>query len=253
MIRRRAIALLLAAFVALPASAYTIYLKDGSRIIARDKYVVEGDKAIITLENGTQTFLAAAEIDEERTAAANKANLGSALIFEDGEFVERTKPADPTPKRTTVSDLIARGDASVQAPERSAAEEATAAPARTATSIEAMQRLPMRDIELAASVKQAFVDRGIERAAIFQGTEQERPLVQIVAESEATVFNSLEQAAEVLLAVRDAHPDVEVMEIYLETSERERAGEFELTAAMAEAIQSEAIELPAFFIQHVRF
>ncbi len=251
MIRQTVIILLLAIALALPAAAYTIYLKDGSRIIARDKYVIEGDKAIITLENGTQTFLAAVEIDQARTDEANQSNLGGALIFEDGEFKERSTVAPP-PKRETVTDLIARGDATVRS--RATTPSApTAQPVTMTTSIESVQRQPMRDIELATAVKKAFADGGLEGAAIYQGTEQERPLVELVAESEASVFHGLELAAEALLAVRESHPGCEVLELLLKTSNHERAGEFALTAEMAELIQGKTVELPAFYIEHVRF
>ena len=249
MIRRTAVAVLLALVTAVPSMAYTIYLKDGSRIIAREKYVIDGERAIITLENGTQTFLAADEIDVARTDSANTSNLGDALIFEDGEFVQRgTKE---TPKRETLSDLIERGGATVQGPTRSRGE--TAPLPVGATNIESAQRLPMRDIELAAAMKQALNDSGLTSAVVYQGTEQGRPLVEVVAESEASVFNGLELVSKALLAVRETHPACDVLELLLTTSEHERAGEFELTAAMAQQIEGKQVELPAFYIEHVRF
>ncbi len=55
-----------------PLSAYTIVLRDGSTVQARGEYRVEGERAIITLQNGTETFLSLSEIDVERTAAANR-------------------------------------------------------------------------------------------------------------------------------------------------------------------------------------
>lgn len=252
MIRRTVVILLLAFALALPATAYTIYLKDGSRIIARVEYVIEGDRAIITLENGTQTFLPTVEIDVARTKAANTSNLGSALIFEDGEFVERSTNVAPGPKRETVTDLIARGDATVQSRPRTPSDS-TEQLMTAATSLESMQRQPLRDIELSTAVKKAFADRGLEGTAIYQGTDQKRPLVELVAESEASVFHSLELAAEALLAIRESHPDCEVMEILMATSTHERAGEFVLTTAMAEQIQGKEVELAAFYIEHVRF
>lgn len=247
--------MLLACSLAMPAMAYTIYLKDGSRIVARDKYVVEGEKAIITLENGTQTFIAALEIDVTRTNEANKSNLGGALIFEDGQFVERTGNEAPAPKRETVTDLIARGEADVRTPARTqpSARSATPVAATSTTSIESIKREPMRSISLAAAVKQAFVDRGLERAVVYQGTEQNRPLIEFLAESEATVFRNLEVAAEVLLAVRQEHPQCEVLELLMKAGNHERAGEFELTVAMAEQIKGKKVELAAFFVNHVRF
>lgn len=55
-----------------PLSAYTIVLRDGSTVQAQSPYRVEGERAVITLQNGTQTFLSLSEIDVERTAAANR-------------------------------------------------------------------------------------------------------------------------------------------------------------------------------------
>ena len=132
--------MLLACWLAPPASAYTIYLKDGSRILARDKYGVDGDRAIITLENGTETFLAFAEIDVERTEEANQGNLGNALVFEDGRFVERTETGPATIARDTVADLIDRGEATVRDTTPDLRETAAPLPSRATTDIEQAQR-----------------------------------------------------------------------------------------------------------------
>ena len=62
--------------------AYTVYLKDGSKLVAKDKYKVQGDMALIVLANGTQTSLKLAEIDQEKTALANQSNYGTAVVLE---------------------------------------------------------------------------------------------------------------------------------------------------------------------------
>lgn len=94
--------------VAAPLGAYTIYLKDGSRIIAREAHKIEEGKALIVLQNGTQTFIDAAEIDLERTAEANRANYGTALILEDGEFKEA--PTEyVAPREETLTDIARPG------------------------------------------------------------------------------------------------------------------------------------------------
>ena len=71
--------LALCLWLAAPAAAYTIFLKDGSRIVSREKYRIQGDRAIVILENGTQTFIKATEIDVARTDQANTgSNYGTA-------------------------------------------------------------------------------------------------------------------------------------------------------------------------------
>ncbi|MDH3404252.1 MAG: hypothetical protein OES32_09365 [Acidobacteriota bacterium] len=250
--RKISLAVLLACWLAAPAAAYTIYLKDGSRILARSEYTVDGDRAIIVLESGTQTFLALAEIDVERTREANDAGVGNALIFEDGKFVERTAADTEAPERETLTDLIARGAATMRGTTRSDADPA-AGPLDGTPGMEQAQRQPLRDIELTAALKAAFADRGLERAPIYEGTESGRPLVAMTADSEASVFHNLEVAAEVLLGIRETHAECDVLEIVMTTGSHERAGEFALTAEMAASLRDREIELSAFFVRHVRF
>ena len=247
--------LLLIACMAAPVAAYNIYLKDGSRIVAREKYAVEGDKAIITLENGTRTFLPLAEIDVARTDQANQSSIGNALIFDDGKFVERSEADTPeVEERETLGDLIARGEATMRGTTREdAAGEPSAFPVR-APAGEEFRRRPIRDLELAATLKSAFGQRGLEGAAIYEGTDPSMPLVELVAESEASVFRGLEVAADVLLEVREVHPEsCAGLELRMLTANHQRAGEFALTGEMAESISSKAVELPTFFVRNVRF
>ena len=64
--------LLAAASLLLATAAYTIVLKDGSTLVAKEKYTVQNGRAIITLLNGTQTFVPADRIDVKRTEQANR-------------------------------------------------------------------------------------------------------------------------------------------------------------------------------------
>ena len=82
------LSILMIAIMAIPAGAYTIYLKDGSRLIAREKHRLEDGKVIIVLQNGTRTFIEASEIDITRTEQANLGDYGTALVLEDGQLVE---------------------------------------------------------------------------------------------------------------------------------------------------------------------
>jgi len=85
------------------ASSYTVVLKDGSTIIAKEKYRIEGSRAIITLLNGTQTFVRADQIDIAKTDAANRGSYGSAVVIPGSPQDVGTPPAqiqkDRTPAR----------------------------------------------------------------------------------------------------------------------------------------------------------
>ena len=81
-----------------PAFAYVIKLKDGSLIFARTKYTVKGDRAIITLENGTVTAIKLDEIDVEGSEKYNKENFGNVIAIDTPDSRKPTPvPEAPQP------------------------------------------------------------------------------------------------------------------------------------------------------------
>ena len=91
----------LAVLVAFSAatSPTSIKLKDGSLIFARTKYTVKGDRAIITLENGTVTAIKLDEIDVEGSEKYNKENFGNVVAI---DTPDSRKPT-PSPERAAAS------------------------------------------------------------------------------------------------------------------------------------------------------
>lgn len=249
----------LLAMLAAPLAAYTIYLKDGSRLVAKEKYRVENGRAIITLQNGTQTFIAAAEIDVARTESANQGNYGTAVVLEDGKVTTAPKPAEPPPAKPTLSDLIAsRGAAPRERPEARRPGPDTKAAARTPAGnvdLRAVPRAPFAQLELAAEIQQLYRAQGIqEDVAIFRGTQADRPLIEITTNSEASIFRALEASAKVLGQVRQRQPRrVAAFEILMMTAARDRAGQFLLTAELASELGGEHADTAAFFVKHVQF
>ncbi len=84
---RKSLFLAVLAFVlaASSALAYVVKLKDGSLIFARVKYTVKGDKAIITLENGTVTAIKLDQIDVDGSETYNKENFGNVVALDTPE------------------------------------------------------------------------------------------------------------------------------------------------------------------------
>jgi hypothetical protein len=256
-----AILILAFALAASPlAAAYVIYLKDGSTITARDRYTVRDGRAIITLLNGTQTFVKASEIDVPRTEKANKEGYGDAVVL----------PGDPRPigpatgevkKDKTLADLIAKREAAprdLPVNRRSKAETApsgTAARTRAGYSdLSTVIRKPYRHLEVASELQQFFRNQGLEEVQIHEGTQGDRPLVEITTNSEASVFRALTVAASALIHVTGTHPHrVAAIELLMTTPSRERAGQFVLTRDMAEDLVAKRVEVSAFFLQNVQF
>ena len=88
------------------ASAYVIKLKDGSLIFARIKYTVKGDRAIITLENGTVTAMKLDQIDVEGSDKYNAENFGNVVAIDTPEGHKPTPIPSAGPAAPRLQDYI---------------------------------------------------------------------------------------------------------------------------------------------------
>ncbi len=255
---RSALLLLAAVLLAAPLAAYTIYLKDGSRLIARERYVIEDGKALIVLQNGTQTFIDAGEIDVERTERANLGTYGTALVLEEGRLVEAPVTTPEAP-RENLTDLISREQGVQARPTavRPVAPEAGVGAARTfggRPDYASLPRSPHRDLEISTELRRLFRAQGVEDLQILQGTAETHVLLEIIANSEASVFRSLETAASAFVQLDRQYPGkVEGLELLLTTSARERAGQFLIGRAEALQLAQKEVEPSAFYVRYVEF
>lgn len=256
---RRVLPLALATLLlAGPLAAYTIYLKDGQTIIAKGKYRLEKGRAIITLPNGTQTFLNAAEIDVRRTEAANRNDLGNAMVLE-GNRPSNQQPA-AVPQQKRLSDMIASREVPREPEVRREVRRDTAASPggvnRTRagyTDLSGVARKPYSNLELASELQQFLRSQGLQEAEIYSGTQPDRILLEITTNSEGSVFRGLATSANALLHIREAHPGVAAFEVLMATPERERAGQFLLTPELASDLVAQRVEVTAFFVNNVQF
>jgi hypothetical protein len=241
------------------AAGYAIYLKDGSRILAKQKYTVDKGRAIIILLNGTQTFVPLSQLDVKRTEDANKEGHGDALVLPGTPQDVGPSTAQP-PKEKTLSDLVASREAAPRTlPEsrRERTETPGGGIARTKAGFvdfATVARKPYPNAEVTAELQQFFHGQGTEEVEIYQGTRADQPLLEITTNSEGSVFKALGTAANALLHVRDAFPNrVAAFELLLTTPERERAGQFVLTPEMATDLVAKKVDVTAFFVKHVQF
>jgi len=240
--------------------AYSIYLKDGSRLIAKEQFRIEDGKAIITLQNGTQTFIDVSEIDIPRTEEANEGRYGTAFVIEDGRLIET--PVKKSEEKPGLTDVSRRSEArAITRPTATRDLEtkgtAGSVPPRTATGavdLTVFPRAPYRDLEIAAETTRFMRTLGVDEIQVYQGTDSQRAFVEITANSESSVFRGLEAAADTLIHLQNQYADqVEALEVLLVTSNRERAGQFVLTAENAAELARDSSEATAFFVDHVQF
>lgn len=231
-----------------PAVAYTVYLKDGSRVVASEQPVIQDGQAIITLQSGTRTSIAASEIDFERTREANKDDYGTAMVLEEGSFTELNDD-DIDAGRGRISD-VASGPRVGTRP--TARREVTFT---SGDRLDNWQRVPYRgNLDMASEILGVFRGQGIEQVGIYQGTAEDRLLIELATNSESAVFRALKIAAGALSRVHGLYPDdVGAIELVMSTAQRERAGQFVITLEEAALLLAEGTELSSYFVDNVRF
>jgi hypothetical protein len=252
--------LLASATLLMAAAAYTIYLKDGTSVVAKQKYTVDNGRAIITLLNGTQTFIPLDRIDIPRSDAANKAGYGTGVVIPGSPQDIGTVPAQPQ-KDQTLGDLITKkvaGPRDVKTtgkPGKDQAGNGRILKTKAGyTDLVALARRPYSHNDMAAALQQFFHGQGLDDVEIFEGTSGDHPLIEITANSEGSVFKALNSAAAGLLQIRDSFPNrVTAFEVLLTTPTRERAGQFMLTPEMATELVAKKVEVAAFYIKNVQF
>lgn len=251
------------------AWGYVIFMKDGSQLTTREKYKVEGDLAIMQLQSGVTTSLPLAEIDIEKTERENaRSNLGSAQVLEGFDKVDQVEVAPPPPPRDSLADVLRRRKAAdkaaaavAPAPRAGVAEAvADTVPQTTAGFIDlvALERKALASSEVDTAIREYLRGQGMASVEVFQGTESKQPLVEMVTESEPLVFKALRESAGALVQIQEQFPgEVEAFELLLladtNGTRASRAGQFQMTPALADLLISGQVTPPEFFLRYVEF
>jgi hypothetical protein len=197
------------------------------------------------------------EIDVPRTDAANQSNLGTAMVIEGGKAQNVPIQKVEANRKATLQDLIrSRG-----ANNSGTAPPATAEPVRrqrddagAAARTSVVGRSPLRDVDLAGTIRAFLFGRGISSVEVLQGNSERRPILAYSTGTEGQVFKAIAASAVTLVHVRDKSPGkVEAFEILCNAPNGGSAGHFVLTPAQAQELVSGQIEMPAFYVRNVIF
>jgi hypothetical protein len=248
------------ASAAFAASGYIVYLKGGNTIPAKEKYKVDKQgRAIIILLNGTQTFIPLAQVDVAKTDQANRDGYGSAVVIP-GSPQDITPTPAQTQKDRTLADLIKSREAAPRELPGSRRDRNAPAAGRlmkTRAGFNDLTTLPPKPYphtEIAAELQQLFRSQGLEEVEIYEGTQGDRPMLEITTNSEGSVFKALSAAANALLRVRDLYPNrVGALELLMTMPNRERAGQFVLTPDQASELAAKTVDVASFFVRNVQF
>lgn len=259
--RRTLLAAAVLLLLAGPAAAYTIFLKDGTRLQAREKYKVQGSNAVITLPNGAQTVLPLAQIDVPRTEQGNLSDFGNATIVEPGA----TAPPPAAQQAPRLSDLAATRRLEAPPPRptspRGAAAMAEAPRASSADRTLAghvdflrTSRTPLARVDVGTQLGSLLRAKGLESAGLYEGSQPGRVLVEVVTNSEGAVFQALAASALALVELDAERPGaIPALELFMATDRRQRAGQFLLTPDRARELTSRKLDVSSFYVAYVEF
>jgi hypothetical protein len=238
---KRILLVSLAALVlgASPSLAYNIKLKDGSIIFARARYEVKGNKAIITLQNGTVTQIDLSTIDVAGTEQYNKENPGNVIaLVEEGASKEVHVPVLKPPPTVSLQDVIRQRKTRLNAPSAKPAEGSEAA----GTSWQPVE----------SSIEGAF-RRVLDGAAITQyrlTAYRGRLRLLATANSEEAVFNMLSASARALTDLLEKGKPT-LVDIVITTSAGDPAGSFEMNSEQARQLVNGSVGVADYFVKKV--
>ena len=250
-----AAALALAVLSALPADAtYVIYTRDGARIEAREKPIVQGRRVVYLTPLGTSQTIAFDEWDQTRSEKANREGLGGAYVLDDPSGNRSILP-NPEAKKPSLSDYIKKHGRQLD-PDRPeprvgelVTERETRAPRASARAAEAAP------VILDPVVSDAFMRAldGSNVKGVKLGNLPSALRVQAVTDSEQQVFLALMASARGLKESRAAGRPLEKVEVVLATAGGESAARFDVTPDDADALLNGRISPAKYFVTRVIF
>lgn len=229
-------ALVLAASSAL---AYNVKLKDGSIIFARARYEVKGNKAIITLQNGTVTQIDLSTIDVAGTEQYNKENPGNVIaLVEEGASKELNVPVLKPPPTVSLQDVIRQRKTRLNAPPAKPAEGSEAA-ATSWQPVESSVEAAFRTVLDGAGITQY-------RLTAYRGKVR----LLATANSEEAVFNMLSASARALTELLERGKPT-LVDIVITTSAGDPAGSFEMNSEQARQLVNGSVGVADYFVKKV--
>jgi len=236
---RKSLLLGVFAFVLAAAQAfgYVIKLKDGSLIFAKTKYTVKGDRAIITLENGTVTAMKVDQIDVEGSEQYNKENFGNVVAIDTPDS-RRPTPSAESPAPARIQDYIREKKPRMALP--SQAEKAAADGAGPSFQ-------PV-DANLQLAFSKVFDGAGITQYKLTNFRGKTRLLV--TANTEEQVFNALNAAARALSDPTSRGVPTTI-QIVMTSGSGESGGALEMSPEQARQLVNGQISAADFYVKNV--
>jgi hypothetical protein len=238
------------------SATYVIITKDGKRIEARDKPVVQGKRLLYSNPLGTPQSIALDEWDQERSEKANKEGLGNAYLLDDPSASRSSLP-DPGSKKPSLSEYIREHGRKMDAsrPEVPQGDlvkvrppEGESRAAHAAASEPAAVIMDPQIIEAFMRALDGSSIKGVRLTQIASGVR-----IQATTETEQQVFLGLVACARGLKESRAAGKPLDKAELVFATSSGEAAARFDISPNDAENLLNGRVTPARYFASNVIF
>jgi hypothetical protein len=222
---------------AAPALGYVIKLKDGSLIFAKTKFTVKGDRAIVTLENGTVTAMKLDLIDVEGSEKYNKENFGNVVAIDTPDSRKPTASPD-APASPRLQDYIREKKPRMALPSQSEKQSVEG----SGPSFQPV------DPNLQSAFAKVFDGAGISQYKLtnFRG----KTGLLVTTNTEEQVFNALNAAARAMSDPTSRGVAITI-HVILTTSSGESAGTLEMSPEQARLLVNGQISAADFYVKNV--
>ncbi len=238
------------------AATYVIYTKDGKRIEAQEKPVVQGKRLVYTNPLGTPQSIAIDEFDQERSDRVNKEGLGNAYVLDDPGASRSSLPS-PEEKKPSLSEYIrlhGRKDVDTARPDAPQGELVKTMRQEGARAIRAAApEAPtiVMDPQITEAFMRAMDGSNVKSVKLTQIASGVR--VSATTENEQQVFLALVACARGLKESRAAGKALDKAEVVFVTSTGESAARFDLSPNDADNLLTGRVTPARFFVSNVVF
>ncbi len=236
-----------AALLFLANHAYAVYviaLRNGTRIVAKDKYTVKGPNAVFQTRTGTLTSIPLSQIDVQATEKINALHLGDAESLDWVDVQQPKVTPTPTPPVSALGRL--RPD--------------LAKPILDAAKPTPTPGVMYRDKRYHdPQVDQAF-QQGLESYHLYlyrtsQGTLPTYLFIEIQVNGQPETLKALQAVTQTYVLLADKAPNrlPERVEVQMLNESGKEAGVFRLSADDAAQLVNGKVTPENFYVQHVIF
>jgi hypothetical protein len=225
-------------------AVYVVVLRNGKRIVAKDKYEVKGTNAVFVTKIGTLTSIPLSLVDVQATEKANALHLGDAEAL-DWVDIQRIFP---TPTPTPQVSALGRIRPGIATKEGDAAKP-------TPTPGVGYREARYRDPQVDKAFQEGLESYHLYLYRTSQGTQPAYLFLEVQVNGQPETLKALQAVSSTYQLLAEKAPErlPERVEIQMINEAGKEAGLFRMSPADAAELVSGKVTPDKYFVEHVIF